>query len=370
MEESRDLPKLFNSMDYWIKFSKYEIIEDNGDLYIRPEKNSRFESYNPEDKHPRILIDFISMAEAIGRAKDDYGQAKEVVKFVNKYGLLGLHDLWVYSFVNKFKYQSEHERNDREIKKELAKQKLDSVSLLSEDYNKYFDEYMASYENNLFTRAVILKRHNPFGNILRNAFDPESEYYDYFEWEYQGYAALFFPGMTEPYPDFESENDSFWRNYSEPLYAYKYLIYKAFNSLYMWALDLSEFEKGEYSYEDQYGHDKHWRGKYHKSLEDDAVARTTWRDFLTNTINFDNIGVGINFDDKNRTLKYSANTLYDAMCLLFIQNAVSNKQTVKQCKNPKCENWFISKSPKSQYCSTSCGTSVRVERFRKGKSNT
>jgi predicted RNA-binding Zn ribbon-like protein len=52
---------------------------------------------------------------------------------------------------------------------------------------------------------------------------------------------------------------------------------------------------------------------------------------------------------------------------MFFQDKVSKNQFIKQCENEKCKEWFIAKSPKAQYCSTTCASSVRVGRFREKK---
>lgn len=94
MEEYRVSPRLFNEVE-WIKFTKYEIIEVGDEFYIKPAKNGKMEYYHPREKSPEIVLDLIQTASNLKKCDNRINEAKEVLKFVNKYGLLGL--IWYFA---------------------------------------------------------------------------------------------------------------------------------------------------------------------------------------------------------------------------------------------------------------------------------
>lgn len=80
MEETR--------ISFWTKFQKYQILKKNGIRFIVPEDVSRSWEYNPIDIENQILCDALNIGRMLEENYDGYD--KEVMDFVNQYGLLGL----------------------------------------------------------------------------------------------------------------------------------------------------------------------------------------------------------------------------------------------------------------------------------------
>ncbi len=367
MEELRVSPRLFTESGNWVRFTKYEIKEVEAELYIKPAEGSQMEVYNPYEKSPSILLDLIKMADSLKNHENDCDRAKDILKFVNKYGLLGMFSLWVHSFPTWFKRDVEQyilnlEKQQKiieQLNKEKPIEELEKLSAQLEEFTKKEEE------NKPYERFALLRQGNPFSNKLLEKYTPESDFIDCNEWEYDKYASIFFPNMKAPYPRHDGDTFLFWQNYHEPIYAYVHLLLVAYRSVYVWALDIDEFDKGKFSLNDWYGHDKHFRGLYHQSLEERHPAKSTWGCMLDSTIFTEGINIKLKLDDDgNKKIEYSTFSLYDDICLMFIEDKVSNKQLLKRCNNEKCNQWFLAKSPKAQFCSTACGTSVRVDRFR------
>ena len=80
MEETR--------VSFWTRFQRYEIFKKNGIEFIVPEDVSRSWEYNPIDIENQILCDALN----IGKLLDENytGHSKEIMNFVNQYGLLGV----------------------------------------------------------------------------------------------------------------------------------------------------------------------------------------------------------------------------------------------------------------------------------------
>ena len=49
----------------WFRHSKYEIVESDGWLYIRPAAKARLEFYRPFDYFPAILEDYLRFAQSL-----------------------------------------------------------------------------------------------------------------------------------------------------------------------------------------------------------------------------------------------------------------------------------------------------------------
>jgi hypothetical protein len=365
MEEKRVSPSLFTETGNWVRFTRYEIVEVEGELYIKPAEDSNMEVYDPYEKSSFILLDLIKTAEKMDLNADNMERAKYILKFVNKYGLLGLYSVWSSSFPDKLrKIDIQIIKKRSELYDRLLKAKTLSESLeIKAEIDNFPDD---------FVRFVVLRQKNPFSRRLLQKFNSDREFFDYYEWEYDKFASIFFPLIKLPYPKHDDKDYlNFWRNYCEPVYAYIHLLLVDFRSVYLWTLDLEEFEKGNFTLDNYYGHDKHFRGKFNKQKWVEAPELcTTWRDMLSNTIFLDGTNINLTLDDDgSKKIGYVAISLYDQICLMFIQDRVSKNQVLKRCKNEKCNQWFIAKSPKAQYHSTSCGTNVRVDRFRKNKDN-
>ena len=80
-----------HSISNWVKYDKYEYKKDsNGTLYIKPADNATPTIYNPLKNTQQIVIDALNIgAKCMSREKDAVIQ-KDILKFVNDYGLLGI----------------------------------------------------------------------------------------------------------------------------------------------------------------------------------------------------------------------------------------------------------------------------------------
>lgn len=359
MEEPRISPHLFKESLRWPKYTRYELIEVDNDLYIKPAKGAILEYYDPNDKSPEILLDLINATYRFNNNDDSPSQAKEVLKFVNKYGMLGLAGYYASDFfvknrrlkeevikVNMEKRDSLTNRVYELIENNHSKSKLRE---LKQEFRTLIDQ-LKELESEIEIYYVRLKTKNPFLNRLVSKYAPNSEI-DIDEWKYEEYMSIFFPFINEPYP-FEGEPD-FWPNYCEPIYAYEHLLSKCTSDFFQWIYALEEFEMGNICLDDYY---------------DGIDFGPTWRDVFDQILMIKGISLRLKInDDGTKTIEYVTETLYDKICLMFFQDRVSKKQLIKQCENEKCRNWFIAKSPKAQYCTTSCASSVRVARFRERK---
>jgi len=75
-------------ISFWTKFQKYRLFERDGVKYIVPQDVSSRWEYNPVEIENKILCDALN----IGKLLDEQytGHDKEIMDFVNKYGLLGV----------------------------------------------------------------------------------------------------------------------------------------------------------------------------------------------------------------------------------------------------------------------------------------
>ncbi len=174
MEENRILPGLFSIAPKWIRFNRYELTEGAGGICVIPNKEAEMEYYRPFDCFPEILRAFIEMAKELksnspetkdGQTGDqrieisrniDYQNGKAIIRFVNRYGLLGLFWKAAYSF-------TEAETRVKPI--------------------QYYYLF-AGHESDM---------------------------------SYNEYAKIFFPRSKQPYPKVGASRQDFWKEYAEPV---------------------------------------------------------------------------------------------------------------------------------------------------------
>lgn len=97
----------------WCKYSKYKIVDRDDKLYILPDENSKPSTYDPFEFSNELLKEMLTIGKEVAEnktininsnalkyeilSKDEYFQ-KLVLKFVNKYGLLGMFKFWPDSY--------------------------------------------------------------------------------------------------------------------------------------------------------------------------------------------------------------------------------------------------------------------------------
>lgn len=90
---------LNNFKTQWIKYDDYQIkIDNNGNEYIVPNKDSNYTIYNPFEVSDKLLFDLIDLGdEALKKDADKDIINKKILLFVRSYGLLGLISSSVYN---------------------------------------------------------------------------------------------------------------------------------------------------------------------------------------------------------------------------------------------------------------------------------
>lgn len=90
---------LNNFKTQWIKYDDYQIkIDNNGNEYIVPNKDSNYTIYNPFEVSDKLLFDLIDVGdEALKKDADKDIIKKKILLFARNYGLLGLISSSVYN---------------------------------------------------------------------------------------------------------------------------------------------------------------------------------------------------------------------------------------------------------------------------------
>ncbi len=90
---------LNNFKTQWIKYDDYQInIDNNGNEYIVPNKDSNYTIYNPFEVSDKLLFDLIDLGdEALKKDSDKNIIKKKILLFARNYGLLGLISSSVYN---------------------------------------------------------------------------------------------------------------------------------------------------------------------------------------------------------------------------------------------------------------------------------
>jgi hypothetical protein len=185
------------------------------------------------------------------------------------------------------------------------------------------------------------KKYGLLGLIFNDAYEfrnsDECQYMKFYFPENTSIADnyLEFLDMGEIVPDVQ-----FWVNYSERMETILIEMFKFYEHLEAWG----KVEDG-----------KELPSKFSES-------------FITNDIK-----LSVTFN-KVWQLDVKFRSLFDALYSMFAFHITSvlghkNKLYLKHCKNPKCnvEPWFIAKNPKQQYCSDTCSSYVRVNKYLKKK---
>jgi hypothetical protein len=90
---------LNNFKTQWIKYDDYQIkIDNNGNEYIVPNKDSNYTIYNPFEVSDKLLFDLIDLGDAaLKKDADKDIIKKKILLFARNYGLLGLISSSVYN---------------------------------------------------------------------------------------------------------------------------------------------------------------------------------------------------------------------------------------------------------------------------------
>lgn len=371
MEENRISPQLFDSGSYWFKQSRHELFEDaHGNFYITPEKDSApLPGYLPLECFPDILKSFWDIGMAVPRKYFEGNETplirynnlcrdekisigKAIVRFANKYGLLGLFRL----YIDRIEHKSEIDRSKLDLKTLREKLEQGEQYPIPDDAIKNIDKVMpnphSEFWENWCKESTFSKKENSLERLS--------------SLDYDDYAKYFFPRNLRPYPNLKLDTsanflekgmtDSAYGNfnyipfsigYSEPVYLFLYEWERLYRKFQEW----QSFANGDFHPDDI--------GKI-----DSCGNKYSWAYYLSRILATSPMSVGISYSmhkDKWQ-LNYNFRTLLDALFLMTLQDITSKHQQVKHCSI--CNRPFIAKSPKAKHCSTACGTNERVKRHR------
>ena len=79
------------SRSHWVRYNRYELkTGKNGRRYITPAKGAKPDVYNPLNMVPDIVLDALNVGMLMMGRKPAAEVEQAVLKFVTRYGLLGL----------------------------------------------------------------------------------------------------------------------------------------------------------------------------------------------------------------------------------------------------------------------------------------
>lgn len=79
------------SRSHWVRYNRYELkTGKNGRRYITPAKGAKPDVYNPLNMVPDIVLDALNVGMLMMGRKPSAEVERAVLKFVTRYGLLGL----------------------------------------------------------------------------------------------------------------------------------------------------------------------------------------------------------------------------------------------------------------------------------------
>ena len=79
------------SRSHWVRYDHYELkTAENGKRYITPGKDAKPEVYNPLKEVPDIVLDALNVGMLMMSRSPAVEVERAVLKFVTRYGLLGL----------------------------------------------------------------------------------------------------------------------------------------------------------------------------------------------------------------------------------------------------------------------------------------
>lgn len=353
---------LFTSSSYWPRMEQYELKTYKNEIYIAPCGGVRFPDYNPLDEYPELLRSFLEIKYYLPKtffndtksAWEKYNDlsieeknllGKGVLRFVNKWGLLGLFKTYCLTIYNE--------------------------TPINFDYSNIPDEYVERREgskiffNKTFTNTcthVLINNQSIFRLFMLSMEDtlvgrPNT---------YDEYASYFFPNMHAPYPnpihdmniyrDKDKQNaalTSFWcidfmTSYSEPLRLFVYEWYRLY-------IKYNEWQAFKSSNSDM---------KPEDIIKDKSGYICTISNYIADRFVTHPIKINVEYNSKKECwqINYLTENLLEAMEIMLLQNITSTNEVVTNCEN--CGKSFIARSHDVRYCGERCRTYVRVNRHR------
>jgi len=383
MEEYRVSPGVFNTRNTWAVAGAYELLEnENQELYIVPSENVLISrDYNPLKDFPELLKSFLEINNDISEKywnndlelydkydtltyEEKIKAGKGILKFVNKYGLLGLFRTYCTN---------------------ISYKPSDSIKEFLSTYSgnipeKYIEkaEGDGTYLNQLFTDEVIQPTINtsvalkPLTIFAEKFINPNLIKTNGYKLKYDEYAQYFFPRNKAPFPlntveydkwykdqdktDLTSSNYMYWlfeRDYSEPIRLF----------LYEWARIYTKIKEWT-DFNDSGRELKSIKGYDDRHITNNSPTPYTWEHYFSCIFMTEPIRMNIEYDIKTDSwqINYIFESLLEAISIMYLQNIVAAKKFVRFCT--VCKRPFLASSKKAKHCSTSCGTNKRVQEYR------
>lgn len=317
---------IYGESHAWIKAQEYELIQNSDGLdYIVP-VGDVFEEYNPFDVEKELIHAFTDILVNVPREYENFDDAsyyynlsdkekkkigKSVLKFVKKFGLLGL--------INFLPSSSEADEKKGMYYK-LPLEHLPDLLEFVPQFSFYRglntkDNRLTSTEKNYLMYSFV------------GTFFPESLYRK----QVMKIAEILYKNQSG---EGISRQSVFRKAYSEPVY----LILNTAHKLFAFIKSITKLKN------------------------DPNRIKDVFEDLLK--LRSSDVSLGLTFDQKIR-LRWKFNSLVDAMIIILCMNAITEKQNVKTCE--KCRRVFMTPTAIAKYCSTSCGNAARVQRHRKKK---
>lgn len=307
-------PGLFSLSPTWFRANKYEIIETNHVLYIKPQKNCEIEWYRPFEEFPIILENFLECLMKLQAIKGDnyndkgptnkhWERAEVLLNFVQKYGLMGL-------FWNGI-------------------QDISDTEAPGKNY-KIFPKW-------------------PLPSTIRYLYTIGK--WDGSPMDYDMYVERFFPQLEAPYPIIleKKDREKFFQNYSEPVQ--NIVADEIFNLLNRHLRDWNDFKTNRYDLEESY------KGSV-KYLSRRGV---TWKDILQMSLYPAEFSMALIYEDKWE-IAYRYKSLIGALGIMYFLNFTGKMGDVLSvCQLEGCNK--ITRGQK--YCSLLHGERDRKRRERK-----
>ncbi|SDM26743.1 CGNR zinc finger domain-containing protein [Halarsenatibacter silvermanii] len=307
----RKAPDLLRNSDSWWRCSSYEIVKAEhtlGHYRIKPEKDAEVETYNPYDKYPEIIRDYINLLKEFD-SKENFSeevseenskefnewlkqkaqhQAREYRNFANKYGLLGSMFADIEDII---------------------------VVRPDDNYKEHYLVYMSH-------KAAIPENLETYDDkIIANIV------------KYNDYAKYFFTKYPYPLPVQEDFNK---KAYTELISFTKSR--NALSKLYSHIKEISKEETGS-----------------SEPPTDEITLPTSYK-------------VSVVKDKKdNHRMEFKTKCLLETLNIMYLRNIIDSNQEIKICK--ECRKTFITgkdgRKLNAKYCSSACGNRYRVRKSRK-----
>ena len=285
---------------FWFRYDSYEMKEIEEKHYITPKENSKVVMYDPFDFSDDILVDILNVGRFV--EKNDIENAiKNIMKFVEKYGLLG-------------------ELTYLPLNTDIVKQSkvyLPAGNLVSNRETLPADEYIELFLKCKKKQKVVIKK-NAKGEILELSVENEMNPLAIIDRPAE-YAVVFSRAYSECLV---------WiMHYARTLY----LIFEA----------IENYSKAQ---------DAYTRQRYDTRIKEFNPSKIACK-----------ILMGENKEDKP-VIEWNFNSLKLAIDTMFALNETSERKTVKMCKH--CGKPFSSENLKAEYCSPQCRNQANVYKSR------